>query len=435
MVEASDDPHNVDCKCKCDEGETYELFVGDKSLCTKEQCEQKVSECTTAESADFVSCMCVCGSHRELFPAERASECTKETCANEFPNECPVPALETSTNENFPVFLDCSCGCRNETSSSDVEYKKRLVSDGSATKCSGKCKNVMEDECTSETHIVSEYTGPSRMSYDCECGCDANVFEIMVEDASKCTEATCREKQTSCKNANAVEAKYMDCMCDCCKEGSACPHLVHNLFRSGNMESCTRTTCSEMFKDVCPEPTGPSNDQNFATYLDCNCQCVGASENEYTRIFVGSRDACNTEQCRSLLSTNACENGMEVVAHYTGSAGGSKAAIALSREEAAGVAVSLTLVALALLFFFGYRCYQRRYRGYHWHACEHDDDESGVTSLRQKHGCELCANTNTNDEDEDDLKKVAVVVSKRDATAAAAALPGGDKTQPYTVNL
>ena len=63
------------------------------------------------------------------------------------------------------------------------------------------------------------------------------------------------------------------------------------------------------------------------------------------------------------------------------------------------------------------------------------DDESGVTSLRQKHGCELCANTNTNDEDEDDLKKVAVVVSKRDATAAAAALPGGDKTQPYTVNL
>ena len=315
-----------------------------------------------------------------------------------------------------------------------MEYKKRLVSDGSATKCSEKCKNVMKDECTSETHIVSEYTGPSRMSYDCECGCDANVFEIMVEDASKCTEATCREKQTSCKNANAVEAKYMDCMCDCCK-GSACPHLVHNLFRSGNMESCTRTTCSEMFKDVCPEPTGPSNDQNFATYLDCNCQCVGASDDEYTRISVGSRDACNTEQCRRLLSTNACENGMEVVAHYTGSAGGSKAAIALSREEAAGVAVSLTLVALALLFFFGYRCYQRRYRGYHWHACEHDDDESGVTSLRQKHGCELCANTNTNDEDEDDLKKVAVVVSKRDATAAAAALPGGDKTQPYMVNL
>ena len=36
---------------------------------------------------------------------------------------------------------------------------------------------------------------------------------------------------------------------------------------------------------------------------------------------------------------------------------------------------------------------------------------------------------------EDDLKKVAVVVSKRDAPAAAAALPGGDKTQPYTVNL
>ena len=109
MVEASDDPHNVDCKCKC-EGETYELFVGDKSLCTKEQCEQKVSECTTAESADFVSCMCVCGSHRELFPAERASECTKETCANEFPNECPVPAKETSTDENFPVFWTARAG-------------------------------------------------------------------------------------------------------------------------------------------------------------------------------------------------------------------------------------------------------------------------------------------------------------------------------------
>ena len=209
-------------------------------------------------------------------------------------------------------------------------------------------------------------------------------------------------------------------------------HLVHNLFRSGNMEVHADDVL-KMFKDVCPEP-GPSNDQNFATYLDCNCQCVGASDDEYTRISVGSRDACNTEQCRRLLSTNACENGMEVVAHYTGSAGGSKAAIALSREEAAGVAVSLTLVALALLFFFGYRCYQRRYRGYHWHACEHDDDESGVTSLRQKHGCDW-ANTNTNDEDEDDLKKVAVVVSKKDATAAAAALPGGDKTQPYTVNL
>ena len=440
MVEASVEH---DCECKCDGEETpYELFVGDKSLCTKEQCEQKVSECTTANSAKFVSCMCWCGGddgglHRNLFRAEGASECTEETCANEFPNECPAPALETATNENIPVFLDCSCGCQDETNSSDVEYKERLASDGSATKCSEKCKNVMKDECASETHIEFKYTGPvpePRMSYDCECGCDSNVFEIMVEDASKCTEATCREKRTSCMNANAVEAKYMDCMCDCCK-GSACPHLVHNLFRSGNMESCTRTTCSEMFKDVCPEPTGPSNDENFATYLDCNCQCVGASDNEYTRISVGSRDACNTERCRGSLSTNACENGMEVVAHYTGSVGGSKAAIALSREEAAGVAVSLTLVALALLFFFGYRCYQRRYRGYHWHACEHDDDESGVTSLRQKHGCELCANTNTNDEDEDDLKKVAVVVSKRDATAAAAALPGGDKMQPYTVNM
>ena len=54
----------------------------------------------------------------------------------------------------------------------------------------------MEDECTSETHIVGIYRSVE-MSYDCECGCDANVFEIMVEDASKCTEATCREKQTS----------------------------------------------------------------------------------------------------------------------------------------------------------------------------------------------------------------------------------------------
>ena len=149
MVEASDDPHNVDCKCKC-EGETYELFVGDKSLCTKEQCEQKVSECTTANSAKFVSCMCWCGGddgglHRNLFfPAERASECTEEMCANEFPKKCPAPAFETATNENIPVFLDCSCGCRNETSSSDVEYKERLVSDGSATKCSEKCKNVMK---------------------------------------------------------------------------------------------------------------------------------------------------------------------------------------------------------------------------------------------------------------------------------------------------
>ena len=144
MVEASDE-HNFDCECSCDGGETYKLFVGDKSLCTKEQCEQKVQECTNANSANFVSCMCVCGdgSHRNLLTAaERASECTEETCANKF-SECPIPALETSANENIPVFLDCSCGCQNETNSSDMEYKERLASDGSATKCSTQCKDVM----------------------------------------------------------------------------------------------------------------------------------------------------------------------------------------------------------------------------------------------------------------------------------------------------
>ena len=76
MVEASVEH---DCECKCDGEETYELFVGDKSLCTKEQCEQKVSECTTANSANFVSCMCWCGGddgglHRNLFAAERESD-------------------------------------------------------------------------------------------------------------------------------------------------------------------------------------------------------------------------------------------------------------------------------------------------------------------------------------------------------------------------
>ena len=371
MVGAS--VHKVDCECSCG-GERHTLFVGDKSLCTKEQCEQKVSECTTADSAKFLSCMCVCGdgSHRNLFAAERASECTEEMCANKFPSECPAPALETSTNENFPVFLDCSCGCQHGTDSSDVEYIERLVSYESATKCSTKCKDVLKHECTSETNIVSKYTGVPRMSYDCKCGCDANAFEISVGEASKCTEATGREKQTSCKNASAVEAEYLDCMCDCCK-GSACPHLEYNLFRSGSIESCTPTMCSEKFKNVCPESMGPKNDENFATYLDCNCQCVGASDNEYSRFSVGSIDACNTEQCRRLLSTNVCTNEMEILAHYTGSESDLKGAIALTREEAAGVAISLMLVALSLIFFLGYRCYQRRYRGYHWHACQHHD--------------------------------------------------------------
>ena len=109
-------------------------------------------------------------------------------------------------------------------------------------------------------------------------------------------------------------------------------------------------------------------------------------------------EMCIRDRCRRLLSTNVCTNEMEILAHYTGSESDLKGAIALTREEAAGVAISLMLVALSLIFFLGYRCYQRRYRGYHWHACEHDDHESGITSLRQKFGCELCASTDKNEE-------------------------------------
>ena len=270
-------------------------------------------------------------------------------------------------------------------------------------------QNVMKDECTSETHIESEYTGPSRDELRLRMWMRFERFEIMVEDASKCTEATCgRSKPRVRTQARSRQSTWIACAI---VVKGARVHILYTICfvrgtwrvaRGRRAQKCSKT-CARNPRDRRTTKTSPRI--SIAT--------VSASE-QVTMNTLGSLWVLEMRAIRSDVegSTNACENGMEVVAHYTGSAGGSKAAIALSREEAAGVAVSLTLVALALLFFFGYRCYQRRYRGYHWHTCEHDDDESGVTSLRQKHGCELCANTNTNDEDEDDFKKVAVVVSK-----------------------
>ena len=59
-----------------------------------------------------------------LFESEDSSECTEAACATQF-EVCPGIASETSDNENFATFLDCSCGCKTSTASSEVEFSKR----------------------------------------------------------------------------------------------------------------------------------------------------------------------------------------------------------------------------------------------------------------------------------------------------------------------
>ena len=79
--------------------------------------------------------------------------------------------------------------------------------------------------------VLSKYTGPPKepvTGYDCECGCDERVLEINVGDAAMCVEATCKQKEAFCAKAKAVEPKYVDCMCDCCRRSQS-PNLVHNL--------------------------------------------------------------------------------------------------------------------------------------------------------------------------------------------------------------
>ena len=46
----------------------------------------------------------------KLFESEDSSECTEAACATRFSEVCPGIASETSDNENFATFLDCSCG-------------------------------------------------------------------------------------------------------------------------------------------------------------------------------------------------------------------------------------------------------------------------------------------------------------------------------------
>ena len=385
-----------DCACRCGET-THSLFVGDPEKCTKEECQLKLGSetCANALEATFVSCLCSCGGHplvENLFASEDSSECTKVACATQFSEDCPGIASETSDNENFATFLDCSCGCQTSTAS-EVEFSKRFFA-GSTVECSRRaCRTrLSEDTCSSDDVVISKYTGPPkepRMGYDCECGCDERVFEINVGDAAMCVEATCKQKEAFCANAKAVEPKYVGCMCDCCR-GSQCPNLVHNLFHSGNMESCTPSACSSTF-DECPQPLGPSNEETYATYLDCNCQCVGSDE-EYSRFFAGSRDTCSREKCRTWLSLDTCSSGSEIIAYYTGSTSGPKTTIKLSREEVVAIAVVLTLVAFPLSGYFGYRYYQRRYRGYKWMVMDDETHEERssrelleVKTLRSQH--------------------------------------------------
>jgi hypothetical protein len=405
-----------DCECRC--GVTLNtttlrhLFVGDPEKCAKEECELKFPEtCISTQfvEATFVSCLCSCGGHplvENLFESEDSSECTEAACATQFSEVCPGIASETSANENFATFLDCSCGCQNSTAFSEVEFSKRFFA-GSTAACSPRaCRTrLSEDACSSDDDVISKYTGPPqepRMGYDCECGCDESVFKINVGDAAMCVEATCKQKEAFCANAKAVEAKYVDCMCDCCR-GSQCPNLVHNLFHSGNMESCTPSACASAF-DECPQPLGPSNEENYATYLDCNCQCVGSDE-EYSRFFAGSSDTCSRDQCRTWLSLDTCSSGSEIIAYYTGSASGPKTTIKLSREDVVVIAVVLALVAFSLSGYFGYRYYQRRYRGYKWMVMDDEtpsEERSNRTllefkSLRSQHASKYSTNVEVSD--------------------------------------
>ena len=141
---------------------------------------------------------------------------TEAACATRFSEVCPGIASETSDNENFATFLDCSCGCQTSTAFSEVEFSKRFFA-GSTAACSPRaCRTrLSEVACSSDDDVISKYTGPEqkpRMGYDCECGCDDRVFEINVGDAAMCVEATCKQKEAFCANAKAVEAKYVDCM-------------------------------------------------------------------------------------------------------------------------------------------------------------------------------------------------------------------------------
>ena len=406
-----------DCECRCGETRTStptlsHLFVGDPQKCIKEECESKFPEtCISTQfvEATFVSCLCSCGGHplvENLFESEDSSECTEAACATRFSEFCPGIASETSDNENFATFLDCSCGCQTSTASSEVEFSKRFFA-GSTAACSPRaCRTrLSENACSSDDDVISKYTGPPqepRMGYDCECGCDESVFKINVGDAAMCVEATCKQKEAFCANAKAVEAKYVDCMCDCCR-GSQCPNLVHNLFHSGNMESCTPSACASAF-DECPQPLGPSNEETYATYLDCNCQCVGSDE-EYSRFFAGSSDTCSRDQCRTWLSLDTCSSGSEIIAYYTGSASGPKTTIKLSREEVVVIAVVLALVAFSLSGYFGYRYYQRRYRGYKWMVMDDEtppEERSSRTllefkSLRSQHASKNSTNVEVSD--------------------------------------
>ena len=330
-----------DCECRC--GETLNstttlrhLFVGEPEKCAKEECELKFRRRAFRRNSSKRRSCRVCAAAEDnplvenLFESEDLSECTEAACATRFSEVCPGIASETSDNENFATFLDCSCGCQTSTAFSEVEFSKRFFA-GSTAACSPRaCRTrLSEVACSSDDDVISKYTGPEqkpRMGYDCECGCDDRVFEINVGDAAMCVEATCKQKEAFCANAKAVERNTWICMCDCCR-GSQMSNLVHNLFRSGNMESCTPSACASAF-DECPQPLGPSNEENYATYLDCNCQVWEATKNilDSSRVRVTR----SIDQCRTWLSIDTCSSGSEIIAHYTGSASGRKTTIKLS---------------------------------------------------------------------------------------------------------
>ena len=107
MVEASDDPHNCECKCEI---ERPMNCSSETRACARKSNANEVSECTTVESADFVSCVCVCGLRIESCSPVSARASARKRRARMSFQECPVPASKRPRTKTFRFFWTARAG-------------------------------------------------------------------------------------------------------------------------------------------------------------------------------------------------------------------------------------------------------------------------------------------------------------------------------------
>ena len=134
-----------DCECECclpgtcDQLGTNKYFfnVGDPDLCTTLMCAGEVANCPDIgqhnslgiNRATYTDCECSCCKDDKCptltqtsFFAGTREQCSTKACASEFYG-CPDPGAHASSDLNFAVYEDCTCGCADDATS-ELKYNR-----------------------------------------------------------------------------------------------------------------------------------------------------------------------------------------------------------------------------------------------------------------------------------------------------------------------